>query len=116
MSMPPTATAAVAARSGVVFSDRVWITYPESGTAFVIDPVLRPEYQRARLQGAAAGGLLDIAWVVDGERIPGPAEGAFWRLVPGRHTIELHATTPEGQRLRSRPSTITVRGVDVAAR
>ncbi len=114
MPLPPTATAAVAARAGLAYSDRLWITYPEPGTAFVLDPVLRPEYQRARLRGAADTGLLDVAWHVDGHRVDGPVDGADWRLVPGRHQIELRAVTPEGQRLRSRPSTVTVRGEDLA--
>ena len=79
-------------------------------------PVLRSQYQKARLRGTAEPDLLDVTWVVDGRRVPGAIEGADWRLVPGRHTVELRATTPEGQRLRSRPSTVTVRGTPLATR
>ena len=116
MPLPPSATAKAAARTGLAYSDRLRITYPGPGTAFVLDPVLRSEYQQARLRGTAEPDLLDVAWVVDGRRVPGPVGGADWRLAPGRHTIELRATTPQGQRLRSRPSTVTVRGAALAVR
>ena len=110
LPLPPLATAAVAARDRARFSDRLRVTYPEPETAFVLDPVLRPEYQQVRLQGWAEPDLLDVRWVVDGTPLPGTLAGTDWPLAPGRHTIELRAVTREGRRLRSRPSPILVRG------
>ena len=114
LPLPPSATARVAARAGVRYSDRLRITYPETGTAFVVDPVLRAEYQRVRLKGWADADLLDVRWLVDGAPIEGGLDGADWTLSPGRHTVELRAVTRSGQRLRSRPSTIAVRGAALA--
>ena len=110
LPLPPLATAAVAARDSLRFSDRLRVTYPEPGTAFVFDPVLRAEYQRVRLQGWAEPDLLDVRWAVDGTPLPGTLTATDWPLAPGRHTVELRAVTREGRRLRSRPSPIVVRG------
>ncbi len=114
MPLPPSATRTGAARSGLAYSDRLRVTYPEPGTAFVLDPILRADFQKARFRGAADADLLDVAWVVDGRRLAGSIDGADWPLAPGRHTVELRAVTPSGQRLRSRPSAITVRGAPLA--
>ena len=116
MPLPPTATRRTAARSGLAYSDRLRITYPEPETAFVLDPVLRAAYQRVRLTGHADADLLQVRWVVDGRPVAGPPDGADWTLAPGRHTVELRAVTPDGQRLRSRPSPIVVRRPSVASR
>lgn len=115
MPLPPTATRRTAARAGLAYSDRLRITYPEPETAFVLDPVLRPEFQRLRLKGHADADLLAVRWVVDGRPLAGPPDGADWTLAPGRHTVELHAVTRDGRRLRSRPSPIVVRRTSLAA-
>ena len=111
MPMPPLATAARAARDSLVYSDRVRITYPESGTAFFLDPVLRRDYQKARLRGDADADVLALTWHVDGKPLARDAGGADWPLAVGRHVIELRGVTPEGRRLRSRPSEVVVRAV-----
>ncbi|MEO0557749.1 MAG: penicillin-binding protein 1C [Bacteroidota bacterium] len=120
LALPPMATATVAARDSLRYSDRLRITYPEPGTAFVFDPVLRPEYQRVRLKGHADADLLDVRWVVNGTPLASSSDDRTlgttdWPLTPGRHTIELQAVTREGRRLRSRPSPIVVRGAALAA-
>jgi len=115
LALPPMATATVAARDRLRTSDRLRITYPEPGTAFVFDPVLRPEYQRVRLKGHADADLLDVRWVVNGTPLASSLDAADWTLTPGRHTTELQAVTREGHRLRSRPSPIVVRGAALAS-
>ncbi|GAB5537201.1 MAG: PBP1A family penicillin-binding protein [Rubricoccaceae bacterium] len=121
LALPPMATATVAARDSLRYSDRLRITYPEPGTAFVFDPVLRPEYQRVRLKGHADADLLDVRWVVNGTPLASSLDATAldntdWPLTPGRHTVELQAVTREGRRLRSRPSPIVVRGAALASR
>ncbi len=90
------------------YSDRLVIQYPETGMAFQIDPVLRKNFQRIRLRGSAEANLLDVAWWIDGARLPEDYRTASWPLRPGRHRLALRAVTPEGRALRSRPVFITV--------
>ncbi len=115
--LPPTARhadvlAADSAGNGPLrFSDRLRVQYPEDGTAFRMDPVLREDFQQIHLRGTLAEDLLGAAWWINNERLGGDYRSAAWTLRPGRHTIELRAVTPAGERLRSRPATITVRGL-----
>ncbi|QXD15424.1 penicillin-binding protein 1C [Rhodocaloribacter litoris] len=110
LPFPPRITAAErpTADTTLHYSDRLLIQYPEDGTVYQLDPVLRPAFQQLHLRGATEPGLLDVHWRIDGRRLPGDYRTASWPLTPGRHTVELHAVTPEGLRLRSRTARITV--------
>jgi penicillin-binding protein 1C len=110
MPLPPTATEATAASLPIRMSERLQIDYPGHGTVFHLDPVLRHDYQRVRLRGAADGDLVDVAWFVNDERFSDDLHSTDWPLAPGTHTLELRAVTPEGQRLGSVPATVTIRG------
>jgi penicillin-binding protein 1C len=110
LPFPPTATRARPASADAVlrYSDRLLIQYPENGTVFQIDPVLRDAYQRIHLRGSADEDLLDVAWWIDGARLADDYRAASWRLRPGRHTLTLRAVTPDGRLLSSRPAVITI--------
>ncbi len=92
----------------LVYTDQLRVLYPESGTAYQLDPVLRPDFQRLHLRGATDERYFDVHWRIDGERLEGDYRLAAWALRPGTHHIELHALDAEGRRLRSRPVTIQV--------
>ncbi|MEP0548151.1 MAG: penicillin-binding protein 1C [Rhodothermales bacterium] len=111
LPLPPTVSRAETEAKGtaLVYSDRLRVQYPASGTVFHLDPVLRADYQRLTLRGAADADVLDLEWWVDGERLPGGIDAVSWALRPGRHRIELRGIGPEGQRLRSRPADVLVR-------
>lgn len=117
MPFPPTVTPTQAARQhpAIQYSNRLQIQYPESGTTYQLDPVLHRAYQQLSLRGAAEEGLLDVAWYVDDQRLATDYRAARWLLQPGRHTFELRATTPDGQRLRSQPAVIRVLDVPTGA-
>ncbi len=110
LQLPPSVSyAAVASSDSLVYSDRLRVQYPASGTVYQIDPVLRSAFQRITLRGAADADVLDLGWWVDGERLPGYVSTVAWALVPGHHRIELRGISPDGQRLRSRPAEVVVR-------
>ena len=91
-------------------TERLQIQYPESGTAFRVDPVLRSAYQKIHLSGSAPGDLLDVHWRINGRRLVGSYQGAAWPLEPGTHRIELWAVDGLGRPLRSRTSVVKVSG------
>ena len=111
LSLPPSVSRSEVEASGaaLVYSDRLRVQYPASGTIFHLDPVLRADFQRVTLRGAADADVLDLGWWVDGERLTGDLSTASWALQPGRHRIELRGVGPDGQRLLSRPAEVVVR-------
>ncbi|MES3629705.1 MAG: penicillin-binding protein 1C [Longimonas sp.] len=82
---------------------RPQVTYPTPGTRFVLDPVLRPAYQRLHLRGHLPTGWTDKTWTVNGAPVSAP-----WTLTPGRHTIVLYGRDAQGTRQRSAPVSIAV--------
>lgn len=110
---PPTTDAPPPSPPGpLAYSDALTIRYPESGTVYQLDPVLRTDHQRIHLDGHADPSLGAVAWWVNGTRLPDPIDAASLTLVPGTHRIELRAVDAAGRRLRSRPVTIVVRGLE----
>ena len=99
-----------ASPSEPAITDRLQVQYPESGTAFRVDPVLRSAYQKIHLSGSAAEDLLDVHWRVDGRRLVGGYQGAALPLEPGTHRIELWAVDEHGHPLRSRTAVVKVSG------
>jgi penicillin-binding protein 1C len=98
---------------GPAITERLRILYPCQGALYQIDPVLRTEFQRIELRAAADDCLRDIHWRIDGRRLAGDYRHVTWRLAPGMHRIELHATDEQGESLRALP--VTVRAVEPAA-
>lgn len=89
------------------YSDRLAITYPATGSHFLRDPHLRADFQRLALRARADDDLRDLRWHVEG-REAGAGAQMDWPLAPGSHTFTLEAISLDGQRLRSRPVTVTV--------
>ena len=89
-------------------TDRLRIQYPDDGTTYRVDPVLRDAYQRIHLRGTAADGLHDVHWTVDGNRLDADYRDATWRLAPGTHTLALHAHRGDGTPVQSRSVQIRV--------
>jgi len=88
-------------------TESIRIDYPESGTTFQLDPVLREGYQRIRLRATLPADVIDTSWWVDGRRLPDD----FWALEAGRHLIQLRGMTLAGEPVASRPSAILVRSI-----
>jgi penicillin-binding protein 1C len=65
------------------------VVSPANGATFLIDPTLRPEFQKVPLRAVAKSRL---TWRVNERRV----EGEEWALTPGKHVIS--ATDDRGQR------------------
>jgi penicillin-binding protein 1C len=74
------------ARSG---GAKLEILSPSPEARYMLDPVLRREYQSLRIVGAVPAGLHDVRVSIDGEEIPYLDGGASWPLRPGSHRIVL---------------------------
>ena len=103
-------TARAAADADALLTDRLQIQYPDDGTTYRLDPVLRAGHQQIHLRGTAAAGLRDMHWTVDSTRLAADYRTATWRLQPGMHTLVLRAVRPDGQPVHSRPVRIRVVG------
>ena len=112
LPLPPQATHAEAATRAdtldAAFTDRLQIQYPDDGTTYRLDPVLRTDYQQIHLRGTPDDTLHDVHWRVDGTRLDVDYRTATWRLQPGAHTLTLHAVQADGQPVQSRPVRIRV--------
>ncbi len=112
MPLPPeaphTAVTRPASDTEAVITDRLQIQYPDDGTTYRLDPVLRTDHQQIHLRGTAAAMLHDVHWTVDGTRLDSDYRDARWRLRPGTHTLMLRALRPGGQPVQSRPVQIRV--------
>jgi penicillin-binding protein 1C len=68
------------------------IISPAPNATFLIDPHL-PSSQQALPLIAAGGSAEELVWTVDGKRVE-PSNGRhFWRIVQGRHTVEVASPT-----------------------
>ena len=109
---PVTHAAATAAQSSsdteAILTDRLQIQYPDDGTTYRLDPVLRADHQQIHLRGTAASGLRDVHWTVDGTRLDADYRDATWRLQPGTHTLTLRALHADGRPVQSRPVRVRV--------
>lgn len=112
---PPIPHAAATTRSPrdteASITDRLQIQYPDDGTTYRLDPVLRADHQQIHLRGTASDVLHDVHWTVDGTRLDADYRDATWRLEPGTHTLILRAMRSDGQPVQSRPVRIRVFGV-----
>lgn len=90
------------------FSDLLQVQYPASGTIFLIDPVLRRDYQRIRLRGVVSEAFFNLRWVIDDVVLQGDYRHTDWPLTQGVHYIALQGQTKDGKLIRSTPSKIIV--------
>ena len=71
------------------------ITFPSDGDIFKIDPVLRGEHQRLKLNAIIPEGInIDrVEWHVNSRNIgeTDPPFSLFWNLTPGFYTIKANA-------------------------
>jgi penicillin-binding protein 1C len=85
------------------------ISFPNNGDVFVIDPVLRREYQTLLLKSQVGRGVEWIEWLVDGkvfQKVTAPFS-ARWPLSEGSHRFKIR--TKIGERVtESRPITVKV--------
>lgn len=118
LPLPPQATHAAAVAhpahsadsAEATFTDRLQVQYPEDGTTYRLDPVLRADRQQIHLRGTADDALHDVHWRIDGTRLDAGYRDATWRLRPGTHTLALHAVQADGTPVQSRPSRVRVLG------
>jgi penicillin-binding protein 1C len=89
--------------------DAIAVQHPRDGAQFHLDPVLRRTYQRAALRGRVPSDWTDVHWQVGDRRLDG--NPVRWRLRPGRHTLRLRATRPDGTPAASDPITVVVHDV-----
>jgi penicillin-binding protein 1C len=112
--LPPEASHSAVTRTAsdteAAITDRLQIQYPDDGTTYRLDPVLRADHQQIHLRGTAASGLRDVHWTIDGSRLDADYRDARWRLRPGTHTLTLRAVRPDGQPVHSRPVRVRVVG------
>ncbi|MFW6161061.1 MAG: penicillin-binding protein 1C [Acidobacteriota bacterium] len=82
-------------RTGLNFE----IRSPVEGDVFRMDNVLLGEYQRLKLEVSLPPWLEteEVEWIVDGRKISRVKYPffSFWKLEPGRHTVEAAAVTPD---------------------
>jgi penicillin-binding protein 1C len=83
---PAAAGAAHAAARDKASTAQFEILSPADGATYLIDPTLRPEFQRLPLRAAAARGRVE--WRIDGRIVKGGnAGGEEWPLTRGVHRI-----------------------------
>ncbi len=85
------------------------IVYPENGSIFKIDPVLRREYQNITIRAAYGANYRNIALLKDGEKIASlDGKNTFiWNVRRGEHEFQIEGYT-EGRKETSRPVVVTV--------
>ena len=85
------------------------IVYPENGSVFKIDPVLRREYQNLIIRVAYSGSYRDIVLMKDGEKISSlDGENTFtWNLERGAHEFFIEGYN-HGRKESSRPVRVVV--------
>ena len=68
---------------------RLSIASPADGTLYLIDPTLRPEFQRLSLRATAGREAEYIDWSVNGQPIgrSAPEKALAWSLIAGEHRI-----------------------------
>jgi len=68
---------------------KLQIAYPVSGMIFQLDPILRSEYQKIRLEGIVPNGVQKTSWWINEKRWDTNTATTMWPLEEGIHTIEL---------------------------
>lgn len=90
-------------------NDDLWISYPDNEDVFVIDPILRKEYQAIKLIPNVPLGVSTIWWIVDGEMYE-ECKAPFsttWTIKNGKHIFKIRARI-NGKIKESPPISITI--------
>jgi hypothetical protein len=96
-------------------TERLLISYPESGMVFQMDAVLRKKYQRFEPRGSATQDLTNVEWWLDGDRLDQSFDGAQIPLEPGRHVLQMRARDGDGRLVNSREVVFVVLGLEPIA-
>lgn len=92
----------------LIYSEALQVQYPASGTVYLVDPVLRRDYQRIRLKGVVSDAFYNLRWVVDEIPLSSDYRHTDWMLSDGTHHIRLQGVTQNGKRVSSVPVQIRV--------
>ena len=65
------------------------IAYPVSGMIFQLDPILRSEFQKIKLEGIIPDEMNETSWWINETRWDSNTTSTLWPLEMGNHTIEL---------------------------
>ncbi len=86
------------------------IVFPDNGDIYRIDPILRYEYQKLRMQVATTLDIADVTWFVDDQKLATVRYpySYHWQLAPGEHVITALATTKDGMEIPADPVRILV--------
>jgi len=69
-------------------AEELRFVFPLSEDVFLTDPDLKAEFQRVKFR--VAGGTPPYTWRMDGQPVStSQSSSLWWRLVPGRHSIEV---------------------------
>jgi penicillin-binding protein 1C len=111
-AVPPAVAPAVARAPdgpaiGTAGPPRLSITMPEHNARIWRNPEMPPALDRLALKAAAAPGVSQVVWYVDGLpfRTARPDETVYWPLTPGAHRFQLRLPLQDGE---SRPVRIVV--------
>jgi penicillin-binding protein 1C len=83
---------------------RLTMRYPADGMVYQLDPILRPEHQRIRLQADVPATWSNVRFLVNGQAF----EGEYLVLEPAVRTIAVMAMDQEGMDRRSLPHYVRV--------
>lgn len=87
----------------------VRVAFPQPGTVFKRDPVLREAYQKLSLKAVLPRGTRRVQWFVDGRPVGTTQEPrCWWQMQPGPHRVKVVAEGPGGP-LTSREVDFSVR-------
>lgn len=105
---PATAIEAREQRSNAVAVNNLTIIFPHDGDVFKIDPVLRREYQKIKIDALIPRTVSDAQLVINGiEKIRYDREGTWWQLQKGEHMFQLLSLSGK-RRVSSEKIKITV--------
>jgi membrane carboxypeptidase/penicillin-binding protein PbpC len=76
------------------FADELTVTHPDTGDAFLLDPLIPDVNEQITLRARAGFSVKTVQWFVDGKLVGGGAAPDFdlpWKPVPGTHQITVKA-------------------------
>ncbi|MBI2428368.1 MAG: transglycosylase domain-containing protein [Ignavibacteriales bacterium] len=95
---PATAIESDARSSNRLTANRPVIVFPHDGDVFKVDPVLRREYQKIKIDALLPHTISDAQLVINGnERVAYNREGTWWQLRKGEHHLQLSAFSQKGK-------------------
>jgi len=84
------------------------IIFPHTGDVFKVDPILRKEYQKIKVDAVIPQNILNVRLKInDNKELPFQKNQIWWELSKGKHKFQLVGTT-KGKRMVSAPIKIFV--------